>query len=161
PHSSAHITGPEVTRATPTLKPEGDQQRGVPATYADGQTRDVTRWVKFSSSDEGVATVDDSGHVKMTGFGEAAVTLYYQSKVLYSRLSVPYPNKIDPAVYTKFQRNNFIDDLVLAKLKALNIAPSAPASDSAFIRRAYLDAAGILPTAEEVEEFMADKSADK
>ena len=97
----------------------------------------------------------------MTGFGEAAVTLYYQSKVLCSRLGVPYPNKIDPAIYTKFKRGNFIDDLVIAKLQALNIAPSAPATDSAFIRRAYLDAAGILPTAEEVEDFLADKSPDK
>src|SRR5258708_4889393 len=155
------VTGLDVYPASAILKPEGEQQLLVQAKYSDGQIRDVTRWVKFSSSDEGVATVDDSGHVKMTGFGEAAVTLYYQSKVLYSRLSVPYPNKIDPAVYTKFQRNNFIDDLVLAKLKALNIAPSAPASDSAFIRRAYLDAAGILPTAEEVEDFLADKSPEK
>ena len=50
---------------------------------------------------------------------------------------------------------------MLAKLKALNIAPSGPASDATFIRRAYLDAAGILPTSEEVEDFLADKSADK
>src|SRR5206468_2733912 len=140
-------TGLEVYPASAILKPEGEQQLVVRAKYSDGQIRDVTRWVKFSSSDEGVATVDDFGHVKMTGFGEAAVTLYYQSKVLYSRLSVPYANKVDPVVYTKFQRNNFIDELVVAKLKSLNIAPSAPATDSVFIRRAYLDAAGILPTA--------------
>jgi hypothetical protein len=139
--SDVQITGLEVYPASAILKPEGDQQLVVRAKYANGQVRDVTRWVKFSSSDEGVATVDDSGYVKMTGFGEAAVTLYYQSKVLYARLAVPYANKIDPAIYTKFQRNNFIDDLVIAKLKALNIAPSAPAADSAFIRRAYLDAA--------------------
>jgi hypothetical protein len=155
------VTGLEVYPASAILKPEGEQQLVVRAKYSDGQIRDVTRWVKFSSSDEGVATVDDSGHAKMTGFGEAAITLYYQSKVLYARLGVPYPNKPDPAIYTKFQRNNFIDELVIAKLKALNIAPSAPAADSAFIRRAYLDAAGILPTAEEVEEFLADKSPDK
>src|SRR5437899_1315506 len=123
-------TGLEVYPASAILKPEGEQQLVVRAKYSDGQVRDVTRWVKFSSSDEGVATVDDSGHVKMTGFGEAAVTLYYQSKVLYSRLAVPFANQIDPAVYTKFQRNSFIDDLVVAKLKDLNIAPSAPASDS-------------------------------
>jgi Protein of unknown function (DUF1553)/Protein of unknown function (DUF1549)/Bacterial Ig-like domain (group 2) len=155
------IQGLEVYPASAVLKPEAEQQLVVRATYSNGEVRDVTRWVKFSSSDEGVAMVDDSGHVKMTGSGEAAVTLYYQSKVLYSRLSVPYPNKLDPKVYTEFKRNNFIDDLVIAKLKALNIAPSASASDSAFIRRAYLDAAGILPTPEEVEDFLADKSPDK
>ena len=155
------IQGIEVYPASATLKPEAEQQLVVRAKYSDGQVRDVTRWVKFNSSDEGVAIVDDSGHVKMTGSGEAAITLYYQSKVLYSRLSVPYPNKIDPAIYTKAPRNNFIDELVIAKWKALNIAPSAPATDTVFIRRAFLDAAGILPTAEEVEDFLADKSPDK
>ena len=50
---------------------------------------------------------------------------------------------------------------MLAKLKALDIAPSAPASDATFIRRAYLDAAGILPTSGEVEDFLSDTSPDK
>ena len=95
----------------------------------------------------------------MNGSGEAAITLWYASRVLYARMSVPYANQVDPAVYTKFQRHNYIDDLVLAKLKALNIAPSGPASDATFIRRAYLDAAGILPTSEEVEDFLADQVA--
>jgi hypothetical protein len=155
------ITGLEVYPASATLKPSAEQQVVVRAKYSDGRTRDVTRWVKFSSSDEGVATVDDWGHVKMNGNGETAITLWYQSRVLFSRLSVPFPKPVDPSVYTKFQRHNFIDDLVLAKWKALHIAPSEPASDAVFIRRAYLDAAGILPSAEEVENFLSDKSADK
>ena len=32
----------------------------VRAKYSDGRVRDVTRWVRFSSSDEGVASVDES-----------------------------------------------------------------------------------------------------
>ena len=155
------VTGLEVFPALATLKPGGEQQIVVRAKYSDGRLRDVTRWVRFASSDEGVAAVDDSGQVKMNGSGEAAITLWYASRVLYARLGVPYANKVDPAVYTKFERHNYIDDLVLAKLKALNIAPSEPASDATFIRRADLDAIGLLPTSEEVEDFLADKSADK
>ncbi len=155
------IAGLEVYPASATLKPGAEQQIVVRAKYSDGQIQDVTRWVKFSSSDEGVASVDDFGHVKMNGSGEAAITLWYSSRVLYSRLSVPFPTAIEPGVYTKFQRNNYVDDMVLAKWKALHLAPSAPASDATFIRRAFLDAAGILPTAEEVESFLADQSADK
>ncbi len=125
--SDAQVTGLAVFPASAVLKPGGEQQMVVQAKYSDGRVRDVTRWVRFSSSDEGVASVNDSGHVKMNGSGEAAVTLGYSSRVLYARLGVPYPNKVDPSVYTKFERHNYIDELVLAKLKSLNIAPSGPA----------------------------------
>ena len=74
---------------------------------------------------------------------------------------MPFANKIEAAVYDKFPRNNFIDEFILAKLKALNIAPSGMASDATFIRRAYIDAAGILPTAEEVENFLSDTAPGK
>ncbi len=157
----AEITGLEVFPAAATLAAGADQQLVVRAKYSDGRTEDVTHWVKYSSSNEGVAAVDDSGRVKMNGPGEAAVTLWYSSRVLYSRLTVPYPNQIAADAYSRFPRRNFIDDLVLDKLKKLNIAPSPPCDDATFIRRAYLDAAGILPSAEEVETFLADKSPAK
>ena len=57
-------------------------------------------------------------------------------------------------------RRNFIDDHVLRKLRELRLPPSAQCSDAEFIRRAYLDAAGILPTAEELSKFLADRSAE-
>ena len=155
------VTGLEVFPKAATLEPGATQQLVVLAKYNDGHSEDVTRWVKYNSNAETVASVDDSGRVKMNGQGEAAVTLWYSSRVLYSRLTVPYANKVTAEDYARFPRNNFVDDLVLAKLKTLNIAPSRPASDAEFIRRAYLDAAGILPTAEEVENFLADKSPDK
>src|SRR5579872_593061 len=162
PHDDdPQVTGLEVLPPTARLAPGAGQQLVVRAKFSHGLARDVTPWVKFSSSDEGVASVDDLGHVKMNGNGEAAITLWYSSRVLYARVTVPYPNKVDAASYEKFPRKNYIDDLVIEKLKTLNIAPSAIADDSTFIRRAFVDAAGILPTAEEVEDFLADKSADK
>ena len=111
------VTALEVFPAAVRLATGAEQQLVVRARYSDGNVRDITRWVKFSSSDEGVASVDDLGHVKMNGNGEAAITLWYSSRVLYSRVSVPYPNKIDAAVYEKFPRHNYIDDLVLDKLE--------------------------------------------
>ena len=155
------ITGLEVFPAAATLTTGAEQQLVVRAKYSDGRVEDVTHWVKYSSNNEGVASVDDNGRVKMNGPGEAAVTLWYSSRVLYSRLTVPFPNQIASDAYTKFPRHNYIDDLVLDKLKKLNIAPSGECDDSTFIRRAYLDAAGILPSAEEVETFLADKSPNK
>jgi hypothetical protein len=151
----------EVFPKKATLKPGSEQQLVVRAKYSDGSIDDVTRWVKYSSNNEGVASVDDSGVVKMNGNGEAAVTLWYSSRVLYATLTSPYPSQIADDTYTKFPKSNYVDDLVISKLKSLHIAPSPVASDATFIRRAYLDAAGILPTPEEAEQFLADKAPDK
>jgi hypothetical protein len=81
--------------------------------------------------------------------------------VLYSRLSVPFANEISAATYDQFPRRNFIDELAVAKWKNLHLAPSKIADDPEFLRRAYLDAIGVLPTSEDVENFLADTSSDK
>ena len=81
----------------------------------------------------------------MQGPGEAAITVWYSSKVKFARFGIPFDHEIAPNVYTEAPRNNYIDDLVIEKLRALRIAPSEPVGDSAFLRRAYLDAMGALP----------------
>ncbi|HEV1283730.1 MAG TPA: DUF1549 domain-containing protein, partial [Bryobacteraceae bacterium] len=159
--NDVQIGGLEVFPASAVLAPEAEQQIVVRARYSDGHSEDVTRWVKFSSSNEGAAIVDDWGRVKMTGSGEAAITLYYSSRVLYSRLSVPFANEIGATAYDKFPRRNFIDDMAVAKWKNLHLAPSKIADDAEFLRRAYLDSIGLLPTSEDVENFLADTSTDK
>jgi hypothetical protein len=148
---------PDIT----TLKPGDSQQVLVRADYSDGHSEDVTRWVKFGTSDSQVATVDDNGAVRVMGSGEAAITIWFSSKVTFARVVSPYPNGPDHATFTNAARFNKIDDLVLAKLESLGIPPSPLCSDSDFVRRAYLDAAGILPTPKEVSAFTADKSPDK
>jgi len=47
-----------------------------------------------------------------------------------------------------------------AKLASLNIPPSPPAGDGEFLRRAFIDTIGTLPTVEETRAFLADSSAD-
>lgn len=54
-----------------------------------------------------------------------------------------------------------IDELVFARLKQLGITPARLCSDGAFVRRAYLDVIGVLPTAEESRGFLQDEDRDK
>jgi hypothetical protein len=165
------MTAPRETDATVTeiqvfpheasLRQGAEQQLIVTAVYSDGHTADVTRWAKFDSGDEGVAGVDNNGYVTMRGYGEAPVTVWYQSHVTFSRLRIPFPKRLEETVFTRAARHNSIDDLILKHLAALHIPPSPQASDDEFMRRAYLDAAGILPRAAEVEAFLKDTSPDK
>lgn len=155
------ITRLEVTPATATLKTGAEQQLRVLAHFNDGHAEDVTRWVKYSTADASVASVDDDGKVQLTGYGETAISLWYLSNVAFARVANPFPHEIKPGVFANAARYNFVDELVLKKLQPLRIAPSELATDSEFLRRAFLDATGTLPTAQEVEQFTSDTSKDK
>jgi hypothetical protein len=159
--SDPRIERLEVLPPELTLKPGAGQQLLVRATFSDGHSEDVTRWAKYTSTDVGVANVDRAGGVKMVGYGEAPVTVWYLSRVALSRLRVPFPTRVPAGDYASAQRNNYIDDLVLRKLESLHIPPSHPAGDAEFLRRAYLDADGILPTVAETQSFLADRSPTK
>jgi hypothetical protein len=54
-----------------------------------------------------------------------------------------------------------IDELVAGKLKQLGIAPANGCSDAVFLRRAYLDVTGTLPTPDEARRFLNDNDPDK
>jgi hypothetical protein len=143
------------------LRTGAKQQMLVTAHFNDGYIEDVTRWVRFESTNAGTASVDEHGLVEMKGSGEAGITGMYLSKVDVGSVVVPYPNQVDGSVFPRAPRNNYVDSLILDKLQALNIEPSGVSSDSEFLRRASLDATGTLPTASGAEEFLASKTPDK
>ncbi len=133
----------------------------VRAIFNDGTQRDVTRWAKFTSTDETVASVDPSGNVTVIGPGEGAITAWYSSRVVIARVSSPYSNSIPANVFAQAPRANVIDDLVLSQLRRLHLKPSPPATDASFIRRAHLDTIGRLPTPAEVDAFVKDEAPGK
>jgi len=151
----------EVLPERVTLQPGNQQQMIVRAYYSDGSVEDVTRWAKFTSTNESVAAIDELGNVNVMGYGEGAVTAWFASKIVVARVTSPFANKVSDDVFAKSPRRNFIDELVLKQLRHLNLPPSPAASDAEFHRRAFLDTIGTLPIVDEVRTFLEDPSADK
>lgn len=139
--------------------PARSQQLSIRAFFADGQNRDVTRLTLFCSSDPDTATVDANGLVRFQKPGEVAIQCRYGRAVGFARLT-----QVRPAPGYRWPdppEVNLIDRLVFARLKELCLPPSELSNDEMFVRRAYLDACGLLPTVAEVRRFLADKNPDK
>jgi len=131
------------------------QQMVVRAHFNDGHMEDVTRWAKYSSTNHTVGTVDDGGLVAVSGSGEGAIVAWYLAHNVTATVTVPYSQPVPAEAFAGPQRN-IIDELVIAKLQALNVPPSPICTDGEFLRRAQLDTIGVLPTPDEVRAFLAD-----
>lgn len=142
------------------LRDKGDrQQLFVLAHYSDGSVRDVTALSAFSSSNESVGSVDANGLVDKTGRGETAILARYLDKMDTSHIT--FLEQVPGFAWNNPKENNFVDTLAFEKMKQLQILPSELCTDSEFLRRAYLDTTGRLPTVKETETFLADKSKNK
>jgi hypothetical protein len=135
------------------------QQLSVRATLADGNVRDVTRLTVFTSSDPNIASVTADGLVEFTQSGEVAILCRYLDELIAVRVTFLQPK-------TGFQwaappESNYIDKHVFAKLKMLSIQPSELCTDQEFLRRATMDACGVLPSAAQSRAFLASTDKDK
>ncbi|MEQ8784701.1 MAG: DUF1553 domain-containing protein [Pirellulaceae bacterium] len=148
----------EVTPAHRVAVVDAQQQLRVEAIYSDGSRRDVTAWARFDSMDDGLLAVDVDGLVRVTGKGQAPIMVRYEGQAEIATFVVPYADSIQLA---DWENNNFIDELAAAKFRELGIEPSPLCDDATFLRRAFLDATGSLPTAEETLAFLESTEPDK
>ena len=78
---------------------------------------------------------------------------------LTEAVSPKLPESAD--AYAPVPRKNFVDEHIFGKMERDKIPHAPLANDEEFIRRAYLDATGLLPTPEEVRSFLNDTDANK
>lgn len=135
-----------------------EQQLRVVAHYSDGRQRDVTHWSRFDSMDESVVVVNNDGYFRTVGRGQAPVMVRYEGQAEIAMVVVPLSPSAELAGW---KNNNFIDELALVKFKELGISPSSLCDDATFVRRAYIDAVGSLPTVEQSVAFIDSKDPQK
>jgi hypothetical protein len=163
PNDPATVPAPvslEIYPRLAVLDGKGETQRVVVrAKYSDGSERDVTPLALFLSNNDNSATISPDGLVTAKERGEAFVmarfatfTVGAQVIVLPKGLKFAWPN---------VEERNYIDTLVHNKLRKLRIAPAPLCDDETFLRRAYLDVIGLLPTAEEYRKFTTSTDPKK
>ena len=155
--SAPRLVGVDLFPPNVTLAPGDEQQLVVVARYDDDHREDVTQWTKFEATRSAVATVSDDGNVTVQGFGEGAVTAWFGSRIVVATITSPYDRPVPAAAPVR----NFIDEDVGRKLASLRIPASPRADDATFLRRAFLDTIGVLPTPDEVKAFREEDSPDK
>lgn len=161
PEKSVKLQRIEVLPGRVIMRQGETQQMVVVAHYDNGRIEDVTHWAKFTASDESVCQVDEHGKVTIVGYGEGAVVVWFDSRLVLSRVTVPFPSEVQESQFVSLQTANPIDRLVAQQLRELNLPPSPLCSDGEFVRRAYLDTIGVLPTAAEVKQYVESGEPNK
>jgi len=138
--------------------PRDSVQLQVMAQFSDGSTADVTSLAVYEPSNL-VAEVSAGGLVHRLKDGESTIGVRFLNNQLAirvafmprtSRKRIRFPETV-----------NYVDELVFEKLRKLGIQPAELTNASEFIRRAFLDALGILPTGEEAKAFVDDSNLNK
>ena len=165
--AKSDVDGPRVSRLevlpkNPTMPLPGMKQNlVVVAYYADGTNRDVTRDAVFTSSVPEVAEINDKGLVNAIRRGETAVQVAYEGQYFTDEFTI-----LGDRAGWKWAAQpqlNYVDKLVDQKLQRVKAVPAPLCSDADFLRRAYLDLTGLLPTSTAARAFLQDPkpSAEK
>lgn len=151
-----------LTQGDFSLRPNESQSLQVTAKYSDGSTRDVTGLTSYLANESAVVAVEANGRITAGALpGETAIMARYMNHICVANVVIPQSRQIPAEYFATLRRNDFIDDLVFAKLEKTATEPSANADDATFMRRVYTDLIGRLPTVAEAKEFLDTQSENK
>lgn len=160
PETVATCTGIELYPKSGVLDGENAaQQVTVRATYSDGTDRDITSLALFLSNNDNSATISPEGVITAHNRGEAFIMARFATYTVGSQFVV-LPKGLVWEDTPQLARN-YVDEFVNLKMKQLRMNPSPRAGDEEFLRRAYVDLVGLLPTEEEYHKFMSSTEPDK
>ncbi|MCB9890142.1 MAG: DUF1549 domain-containing protein [Planctomycetes bacterium] len=137
----------------------------VRAIYEDGQDRDVTKLALLTSRDGAVAAIeslDTEPTIVAKSRGESIVLARFGNVAATGRVLVHEPESdgfVWPADLS--QPTSLVDRHVERRLHALRTLPAGRCSDEIFVRRAFVDLVGMLPTVEETRGFLSNTAKDK
>ena len=117
---------------------------------SDQQIADLEAWIKLGAPDPRTSEAA----------AQKGPPLSDPAKVRNHWAFKPIRHPVPPAVNNKRWVKNPIDAFVLAKLESRGMHPSPRADKRTLIRRATYDLTGLPPTAQEVEDFLADNSPE-
>jgi hypothetical protein len=149
----------EVFPARGVFPEKGPEQKiVVRARYSDGSDRDVTDLAVFLSNNDAAASVSTQGLVTATGAGSAFILARFdqftEGMSIIVRPGTPY-------VFPDIPAGNAIDELVYSRWRDMHLVPSELCTEEAFLRRAFIDLIGRLPSPKQRRQFLADSRPDK
>lgn len=157
PADTPTVTAIEVTpRSQVLLEPDFSAQLAVQATYSDGSTRDISRLAIYEPANLAMKA-SPSGLITAENPGETTVMIRYLNQ--HQPVHLAFVPARPGFKWANPKVHNYVDRHIDAKLRTLRMNPSEVAGDHQFLRRAYLDLLGVLPTAAEARSFVL--SADR
>lgn len=141
-----------VTPQTQVVKQDHAVALHAEAAFGEEPSLDVTAWTVWKPADPASLTIDPK---TMTATahrpGQHIIIARFLDRVVPIQILVPYAS--ESVDFSTEPTGHFIDDLILERLKSLELPVSPLADSSMFIRRVTLDLTGRLPDPKAVEEF--------
>ena len=147
-----------VTPKSGTYQVGRTQPLRVMAEFDDGSSRDVTQIARYDSFSDGVVSVGRRGKMNIVGRGQGVVMVRFRAQARVAHVLSPFR---DPVQLTELEDNNFIDQHAREHWERLGLQPSGICTDAGFIRRAFLDCIGTLPSPARITRFLTSTDENK